>query len=134
MNIFEGARHIGKLIVAASLLPAAAVADCWVAGSLKGYSALSGEQYAITKDGISSADFQVRIEPSRSSVSPSNLPCNYLTPNSIVCGTVENNKSAMEVWAVDPAARKVTYTKALSGWGPFDGVRAFVGEIRGPCR
>ncbi|CAJ97172.1 hypothetical membrane associated protein [Cupriavidus necator H16] len=126
--------RIASLIVAISLLPAPAIAECWVAGGLKGYSALSGEQYALTKDGISSTDFQVRVEPSRSSVSPSNLPCNYLTPNSIVCGTVENGRSTMEVWAVDPTARKVTYTKAMSGWGPFDGVRAFVGELRDICR
>jgi hypothetical protein len=112
---------------------APALAACWVISDLQGYSARAADNYAITKDGFSGKVFQVEIGLQGGSVSSSALACKPTSSHSLLCADLTTDKAEIENWIVDPGQGKVFHTKAISGYGGFDGANLFVGKIKELC-
>lgn len=123
-----------RLIIAGLFaLSSPAIADCWVVSDMKGYSTRSAESYAVTADGFTGRAFQVEVDQEFGAVRPSNMRCRATSPHSLLCAELDGDRSTMETWSVDPVNGRAFHTKAISGFGPFDGANLFVGKITGRC-
>lgn len=122
------------LAVSAVFTPLAAAADCWVVTDLRGYSARAAHGYALSSDAFSGQSFEVAINGASASVSSSNMKCHSTSERSLVCIDVRPGQSTIETWAIDPAAGKAFHTKAISGFGEFDGGNLFVGKVARRCK
>ncbi len=111
-----------------------ALAKCWQATDFKGQSTRAAESYNTSSDGYSGKTFQVVINEDSGSISPSDLACKPTTSNSLICVAIEGQRMVVETWTVDEAAKKVVHTKAISGYGRYDGGNLFVGRLVDRCK
>lgn len=117
-----------------SLFVSDAAATCWKIENLRGYSAKGFERYEITQDGLKGQVFRLAIEASSVALSPSNgLSCSRVSSTSAVCAATDGTKAIVEVWSVDPSARKAYQVHSRTGSGQVNGGALFVGEITGSC-
>ena len=116
-----------------ALACAHASAACWKVAELSGSSARAADGFAIGSDGFSGQTFEVTITSNSGAVKPSNLSCRPATKNSLVCIDSKEGRLTVETWSVDESQKKLVHTKAISGYGTYDGGNLFVGKIVGAC-
>jgi hypothetical protein len=107
-----------------------AFAECWIVSEFKGYGAAGYNNFEIQRDGISGQKFVININGKNSSVISSDIKFIEVTPYAIV-GIKDG---VIETWSINIEKRKAFYTKTASGYGPFDGVKMFVGNLEGKCK
>ena len=111
-----------------------AYAQCFVVGDLKGHSARENENFEVIDDAISGQKFIIEINGENSSVTPNDMSCLEVSVNSLMCfSQASDKKSTVETWTVYPSNNKVVYTKAINGYGVFDGGKLLVGSVKGRC-
>ncbi len=108
-------------------------AACWKVADLRGNSARAAESYSISADGFTGQTFEISITSKSGSVKPSDLKCQPASTNSLLCIEAAEGRLTVETWSIDASAKKVVHTKAVSGYGPFDGANLFVGKVVGTC-
>lgn len=110
-------------------------AECWIADNFKGYGAKIRNGYKFETDGMTSTKYVIYIDGNKSHIVGSSIS-EYLqtAPNSILAIAIEDGASVIETWTIDPEMKKALYTKTTSGYGQFDGVSAFVGNVVGNCK
>ena len=111
-----------------------AFTQCYIAEDFKGMAALSNDNYSLGKDGFTGKTFQIIINGSESRISSNGLKCKQISVSTVLCLDSQNGKSVVETWSVDLDTSKALYTKSISGYGKYDGVKAFVGRISGTCK
>lgn len=121
-------------IAIVGLACANAGAACWKVTDLKGSPARASDGFAIGSDGFSDQTFEITITGNSGAVKPSSLSCRPATKYSLVCIDTKDDRLTVETWSVDDSQKKLFHTKAISGYGPYDGGNLFVGRIVGPCR
>jgi hypothetical protein len=121
------------LLVFAFILPNVSLSECWKVGEFSGVSAKVGDNYTISKDGMTGQNFMIKITGATTSVIPSDLSCKAASAASAVCIHSEKNRSVVETWSIDPVKKIAFYTKATSGYAIYDGPNLFVGKVLGPC-
>lgn len=122
------------LILIFSLFTCSAQADCYVIGDLKGYSTREGRNYEISEDAISNQKFIVEINGDNSMVTPNAMQCTQMGLSNLVCIDQEpGGKLSLETWSIYPAKGKAVYTKAIHGYGEFNGANLMIGNIKGSC-
>ena len=110
-------------------------AECWIADNFKGYPAKVRNGYEFETDGMTSTKYVIYIDGKKSHIVGSSIS-EYLqiAPNSILAIAIEDDTSVIETWTIDPVKKKALYTKTTSGYGQFDGVSVFVGNVVGDCK
>ena len=110
-----------------------ASATCWRVTDLRGSSARASSGFTLGHDGFTGQTFEITINNDAGAVKPSNLDCRPATKNSLVCIDSKDDRLTVETWSIDESQRKLVHTKAISGYGSYDGGNLFIGKIIGTC-
>ena len=115
-----------------------AFAECYVASNFKGYTAKSHDKFAMVEDGISGVDVKITIDGKKSKVSGSEeltfVEVNPLLVFGVYVNDFDENKSVIESYGVNLKNKKVFYTQTKTGYGVIDGVKMFIGDLKGVCK
>ncbi len=106
---------------------------CYVISEFKGHATRKNDNYEFFKDGMSKQKFMIEINGDSSTVTPSDIQCAEIGFNTLMCGSVTNDQSSMELWTVYPDDGKAILAKTRTGLGAFNGGFIFVGNIVGSC-
>lgn len=110
-----------------------ASATCWKVTDLHGSSTRASSGFTLDRDGFTGQTFEITINSDTGAVKPSNLSCRPATKNSLVCIDSQDDRLTVETWSIDESQRKLVHTKAISGYGLYDGGNLFIGKIIGQC-
>ena len=138
---FAGSRRFtlfGITLIAVSLSWTANAA-CWRVGEFAGHAARASSSFDIETDGFTGQIFQMTVNENSASLRTSvgqpfpGISCNRLNSTSVICVGANGDAVTVETWVVDTKTSRAFHTKTISGYGPFDGGRLFVGRILGRC-
>nr|WP_307833704.1 hypothetical protein [Candidatus Symbiopectobacterium sp. 'North America'] len=128
-----------KSVIAAILVLASvsARAECWIVGDMKGVTFAEHNSYKAENDGFSGA-FMISISGELAAVKYSGADAggvvyHALSPTSIIgLSTEGDSKRVVDSWVIQPTG-KVLMSKTITGFGKFDSVKAFVGNVKSKC-
>ena len=127
-----------KLLLSTAMLLVAQgshAAECWITENYKGYTSRDRDGFEFVKDGMTSTKYVISIDGKNSRVVGSDITTYIQTAeNSILAVQINEGSSVVETWSIFPKAKKALYTKTINGYGEFDGMTSFVGEVTGSCK
>lgn len=114
-------------------------AACWRVGEFAGHAARASSSFDIETDGFTGQIFQMTVHENSASLRTSTgqpfpgISCNRLNSTSVICIGANGDAVTVETWVVDAKTLRAFHTKTISGYGPFDGGRLFIGRVLGRC-
>jgi hypothetical protein len=123
---------VGVVIVFSQNLLAA---ECWITENYMGVAAKNRNNLAFEQDGMTKTKYIIYIDGEKSKIVGSTITTYLQTAeNAIIAIDIKNGSSVVETWSVNPASKKALYTKTINGYGEFDGISSFVGDVVGSCK
>jgi len=105
-------------------------ASCFIVSEISGVRFASSDNYKQVEDGFKARQFKLIMDEANSRIDGVEIRCFQNSLFSISCMGGNKFQSSIEIWSVDVDQEKLHMVKSISGYGQFDGSRAFTGKAK----